>query len=246
MRNTGRRGKMESAHHLDPRVRLVWLMPTSVIILVVWLVGTAFSIISPESISHFSLGIPAILFPVALLLLLLIVLALPSFIWVHMNYVNFTYELASDEIVIREGVFTRKRTVIPYARIQNISTERTVLERVLGVATLNIETAGSNPGISEGILPGISHYEKLLGDIMEKVERSKSPHGGVGSMALERNEAGIDPRAQEQLLLEVRETNRLLREMLKEGRAHKPEGANSEKRHEIEPNYGEKRHAKAQ
>jgi len=215
----GRASMESSARHLDPRVRIIWLIPTSIIIAIAWVAATALSIISPATVSGLPLGLSPFLFPIALLIVLLLVLGLPTFAWVHMNYVNFTYELAAEEIIIREGVFTRKRTVIPYARIQNISTERTVLERALGIATLNIETAGSNPGISEGILPGIASYEKVIGEIMGKVERSRSPHGGVGEMSYE-GAPREEYAANAEILHEIRETNRLLREMLRERHEH--------------------------
>ena len=208
----GRANSMDSSRHLDPRVRIIWLVPTAVLILFIWIVGAGFSVFAPDQVSNFSYGIPAILFPIALLILLLTVLGLPSYAWVHMNYINFTYELASGDVVIREGVFTRKRTVIPYGRIQNITTQRTVLERAFGIATLSIETAGTNPGVSEGILPGISEYEKVIGEIMEHVETKRRSSGL--SAADEAAGATENGGVMMQVLNELRETNRLLRESL--------------------------------
>lgn len=201
----------QSQRHLDPRVRIVWLLPTALVIAAIWLVGSALAFIfGPQQLS--AIPLPPLMLPIALLAALLLVLGLPAYVWVHMNYVNFTYELAQNEIVIREGVFTRKRTVIPYGRVQNISTQRTILERSLGLATLNIETAGSNPGVSEGILPGISDYEGAISELLERVERTKKMSGLEGT---EEASEGGNGNALQQMLSEARETNRLLREMLK-------------------------------
>lgn len=57
---------------------------------------------------------------------------------------RFTYALGDDEIVIEKGIFKRQRRVIPFARIQDIAIEQRLLARLLGCATVRLETGGSS------------------------------------------------------------------------------------------------------
>ncbi|HQT44411.1 MAG TPA: PH domain-containing protein, partial [Candidatus Micrarchaeota archaeon] len=77
---------------------------------------------------------------------------------------------------------TRLRKVIPYARIQNINTERTVIERILGIGSLMIETAGTQAGLAEGIIPGIANPSSLINEILHHVESAKKANGTGGGL----------------------------------------------------------------
>lgn len=54
---------------------------------------------------------------------------------------NFRYELHDDELVIREGVFTKKVRHVPFARIQAINMRRGLLHRLFGLTELVLESA---------------------------------------------------------------------------------------------------------
>ena len=161
--------------HLDARVKWVWEVPTIATLAIFWLVASiAYWVFMPENAV---MGISHMFFPVILLLAVIILFGLPIHVWVGMVYNNFTIELAEQDIIIREGVFTRKTTVIPYARIQDIRSERTMVERFFGIATLEIETAGSSKVASQTLIPGIANKNELISEIMQRVEAAKSGDG---------------------------------------------------------------------
>ena len=56
--------------------------------------------------------------------------------------IGFRYQLTADELVVKEGIFSRTERHIPYARIQNIVRRRNLLHRAFGVAQLRLESAG--------------------------------------------------------------------------------------------------------
>ena len=60
------------------------------------------------------------------------------------QYVVFRYDLGQDELVIRDGIFTRTERHIPYARVQNIDLVQNPLHRILKVALVRIETASGD------------------------------------------------------------------------------------------------------
>ncbi|QIG80610.1 PH domain-containing protein [Stakelama tenebrarum] len=52
------------------------------------------------------------------------------------------YALREDSLQVRRGVLTRRQWVLPYDRIQMVTLHRTLLQRLFGVATVLISTAG--------------------------------------------------------------------------------------------------------
>ena len=63
-----------------------------------------------------------------------------------LKYFVYRYRLAEDEMVVRDGVFTRTERRIPYARIQNIDLVQNPLHRFFRVALVRVETAsGTRP-----------------------------------------------------------------------------------------------------
>lgn len=167
----------QAPRHLDPRVKIVWFAPTAVVIALAWFFITIAIFAVPDS--QAMLGMPKPLASLALLAALSLCFGAPVFAYNHLEYLSFTYELSVEEVIIREGVLTRNTAVIPYARIQNINTKRTVFERLIGLATLQIETAGTNPGASEGILPGVAKKDELIAEILGHVEKAKKAQAGV-------------------------------------------------------------------
>ncbi|APX96014.1 PH domain-containing protein [Natronorubrum daqingense] len=61
----------------------------------------------------------------------------------HLKYVNLGYYVGEDHLVVRRGFWQRRTTVIPYYRIQTVSTRRSIFQRRLGLASLVIDTASS-------------------------------------------------------------------------------------------------------
>ncbi|WP_226006494.1 PH domain-containing protein [Natrinema salinisoli] len=61
----------------------------------------------------------------------------------HLKYVHLGYVVGDDHLVVRSGFWKRRTTVVPYYRIQTISTRRSVFQRRLGLASLVVDTASS-------------------------------------------------------------------------------------------------------
>ena len=55
---------------------------------------------------------------------------------------RYEYALTADTLDIRSGVFGRREREIPLGRIQNVDIRRNVVQRALGIAALDLETAG--------------------------------------------------------------------------------------------------------
>lgn len=101
-----------------------------------------------------------------------------SVLWVKL----FGYKLDDDEVRIERGVISKSYDSIPYARIQNVGIERSLLERILGISTVNIQTAGSTSHqmSAEGNIPGVGKQvaEQVREAIMDQ-SRGKEAGGGM-------------------------------------------------------------------
>lgn len=71
------------------------------------------------------------------------VLLLLGVTWVFLYYRVWMYQVQADAIYLERGVVTHVRSLVPYVRIQHVDTSRSPIERVLGLSTLVIYTAGS-------------------------------------------------------------------------------------------------------
>lgn len=61
----------------------------------------------------------------------------------HLRYVHLGYFVGDDHLVIRRGFWRRRTTVVPYYRIQTVSTRRSIFQRRLGLASVVVDTASS-------------------------------------------------------------------------------------------------------
>lgn len=89
--------------------------------------------------------------------------------WNVAYYRRFSYELTEDTFDIESGVFSRRDREIPYHRIQNVDIRQNVVQRLLGIAEVRLETAGG--GQTEAQLKYVNRQE--AGRLQEDVGRRK-------------------------------------------------------------------------
>ena len=57
-------------------------------------------------------------------------------------YRRYQYTFTDDTFDIESGVLNRREREIPYGRVQNVDISRNVIQRLLGLSAINLETAG--------------------------------------------------------------------------------------------------------
>ena len=68
------------------------------------------------------------------------------FIYGWLRARSFRYEVLADEIVIREGIFTRESRHVPFTRVQSVSERRGLMHRFIDVTELVLESgSGGRP-----------------------------------------------------------------------------------------------------
>lgn len=59
-------------------------------------------------------------------------------------YFRFFFHIEGDELIVQKGILNKKRTSIPFDRIQTINLEQNIVHQVFGVVKVEVDTAGSN------------------------------------------------------------------------------------------------------
>jgi hypothetical protein len=128
---------------LDPRVRTLWVVQSTVAAV---LVGTGLAVVDRV------LDVVPWYAPLAVGGVVLVVGATLA----ALRYRAWGYEVRDDGIYLERGVFTQVRTVVPFVRIQHVDSSRGPVERLVGLATTVVYTAGSRgadvtvPGLTPG------------------------------------------------------------------------------------------------
>ena len=65
-------------------------------------------------------------------------------VWQTAYVQRFSYEVTGDTFDIASGVLSRREREIPYERVQNVDISENILQRLLGLAQVRIETAGGS------------------------------------------------------------------------------------------------------
>ena len=106
----------------------------------------------------------------------LICLCLISIMWIvflpliHLWIKNLSYFIRDDRITIQSGILTKKEQNIPYRSITDFVLVRGPFDRILGIGTIKVQTAGQSAEGYEGSLSGLLNYEPLHDDLREKLK----------------------------------------------------------------------------
>jgi len=125
------------------------------------------------------------------IILPLIVGLLFSYIWASLYWNNYKFDIGPEKITITRGIIGKRIVNIPYERVQNVNIFRGVLERIYGIYSIEIETAGgfspmSSGGYgtrmgSEGSIQGLIKPEPIADYIIAKSKGKESLGGSQTS-----------------------------------------------------------------
>jgi hypothetical protein len=125
---------------LDSRVRVVWLGSALVTALVV---GVAVAIAGRRL---FEVGLwvgPAVF----------VALAVLGAGYTLQRYRVWGFDIESDAVTLERGVVTRVNSVVPFVRVQHVDSQRGPVERLAGLSSVVVYTAGSRG--ADVTIPGL-------------------------------------------------------------------------------------------
>ena len=82
-----------------------------------------------------------------------------------------TYELTTRRLRVRSGIVTRRGRDIPLARINDVSFEKGLLDRLLGSGRLVVESAGEHGQILLNDIPRVEFTQATLFRLVEEEQR---------------------------------------------------------------------------
>ena len=95
-----------------------------------------------------------------------------STIIAHLWIKNLEYIVHDDRVTIHLGILTKSKKNIPFRMITDFVLVRTLYDRMLGIGSIKIQTAGQStqPSGYEGKLGGLVEYDKWHTELREKVK----------------------------------------------------------------------------
>ncbi len=118
-------------------------------------------------------------------------------------YRSLSYEIQDDEVIMRVGIWTKSVKHVPYRTVTNVTVKRGILDRLFGIGTLNIQTAGmSGTTGAEESLEGLDNVQEVYDIVATELRRFR------GSMAptaadVEGEAVAASPDALSAILTEV-------------------------------------------
>ncbi len=107
----------------------------------------------------------------ALLLTLLLGIV---FLLVFAYYNSLRYEIYEEEVIVYLGIITKTVKHVPFRTITNLSVVRGPVDRMLGLGSLAIQTAGaSGTTNAEETLVGLSNVDEVYATVVDKLRRFK-------------------------------------------------------------------------
>ena len=88
-----------------------------------------------------------------------------------LRYWFFRFTVDDDGLRIRQGVFRKTHLDIQFDRVQGMDVERSLVDRLVGLATVTFDTAGS--AAREGQLPAIPRA--FADTLRQRIEQGRSP-----------------------------------------------------------------------
>lgn len=104
---------------------------------------------------------------------------LPALALAGLYYRSLSYEIQDDEVIVRAGIWTKSVKHVPYRTVTNLTVKRDILDRWLGIGTLNIQTAGMSgtTGAEESLvgLPNVEEVYEIVATEMRRFRGSMAP-----------------------------------------------------------------------
>ncbi|MHA2363263.1 MAG: PH domain-containing protein [Candidatus Hodarchaeales archaeon] len=115
-------------------------------------------------------GIP-IYFILSFIIIVILVVLLPIYVK------SMEFQIWSHEIVVKKGLINKTEKHVPYRTVTNISTRYGIFDRIFGIGTVEIETAGKSGATApEEKIEGINNYVEIRDIILEELRKFRSQY----------------------------------------------------------------------
>ncbi len=226
---------ISSGKIIKPSMRLLWKEYTGIVLfcLILWILGVGgwlgvayLSLVLDGTIgigvfltSYIPTYLPYTYLFAAILIFVLIV---PYWIFYPFYFRNFEYSVISasgesmPEVYVKKGLLNITKKHVPFRTITNIASRAGPLDRLFGIGTVEIETAGYSGANQQGPeekLEGLPFYEEVRDFVLQELRKYRHPYA-TGTEII----PGVDepiPDIPDSLDDEILKTLRDIRDILK-------------------------------
>ncbi|MEK7950027.1 PH domain-containing protein [Luteolibacter soli] len=136
-----------------------------------------------------------------------------AFPYLYFRYHTLRYRFDDEGIHMKVGILFRREVNLTYARIQDIHLRSGFIQRWLGLADVQVQTASGNAG-AELVIEGFREFEQIRDFLYMRMrgarggEQAAGTHSGVPAIA------GEAPTGMVEVLSQIRDELRRTREAL--------------------------------
>ncbi len=153
----------------DPRYRsklVVVVILTMLVAVLWWTVPGAY--VAGNELDGPALG-------VALSVVVNLILLVAPLVFVGPYYRSLRYEILDDEVIVIAGILTKSVKHVPYRTVTNLKVTRGPVDRLFGLGSLAIQTAGmSGTTGAEENLVGLSDVQDVYEEVAARLRRFRS------------------------------------------------------------------------
>lgn len=199
---------MNQLFSFDPHKKLKTkqILVLSTISLFILLLGLILQITIPLGDRVSGSQVASILWPIIFgVILLFWFITFPLVIlWIN----NLHYFVEEDRIRIHKGILSKIQQNIPYKAVTDFILHRSLYDRLLGLGSIRIQTAGQSATATgyEGNIAGLIEWENIYDELRKILIRKKATMGITGVE---------EPESEEEILKEILTELREIKEQLK-------------------------------
>jgi membrane protein YdbS with pleckstrin-like domain len=124
------------------------------------------------------------------------------------------YTLDDTEVIVRKGIINKTVKHIPFRTITNVSSRYGIYDRILGIGTIEIETAGKS-GMQtepEAKIEGIRNFIDVRDLILNSLRGFSAPYTTTTEVELPLDSINLDMEFYKELLITLNEIKEILLE----------------------------------
>jgi putative membrane protein len=144
--------------------------------------------------------------------------------FLYFRYRTLRYRFDEEGIHMRVGILFRREVNLTYARIQDIHLRSGFIQRWLGLADIQIQTASGSAG-AELVIEGFKEFEAIRDFLYTRMRgyQRKEPAAAAAVTAEGQGASGDSDDEMVALLLNIRDELRRTRELLEQRSAPSPD-----------------------
>ncbi|MBI5543892.1 MAG: PH domain-containing protein [Deltaproteobacteria bacterium] len=153
-----------------------------------------------------------------LILSLLSLVAFPMLaVVLYFRFHTLRFRFDEEGVSVSYGILFRREAFLTYARIQDIHLRRNIVERWLGLGTVEVETAAGSGAGAESI-PGLREFELVRDFLYERMRGGATGKTPAGTVAHGTTASEVSSVESLKVLAEIRDALKDARAAVKERR----------------------------